>query len=317
MKKIYFTVAFLTLLTLLFVSGAVEARAIGGTQKSQPRRIPFRAEQITTQNQQETLGVRAETPRMNREAVMNKEAASCVTRARITWQAPTDLTIDHFNIYYGTGRGRFEHAVGNLDQRVRSFTIEHLRACVGYHYRVQAVATDGSVRWITAEHPLTPTSMTQTTSTMESQNMVMGESSTALPSDYRGVLNGTQGQKVLAMERSQNTTQIMQKDTNYNYLQQSEQAMLQKTARIQNCASNGRAYVNVNNPNGVTIDRVHIFYGNAHRYQHAVRNLSPEARQVTIDHLNTCATYYYRVAVVGTDGHVYWQGEQMLHQVQP
>ncbi|HCS79461.1 TPA: hypothetical protein DIV55_07050 [Patescibacteria group bacterium] len=78
------------------------------------------------------------------------------------------------------------------------------------------------------------------------------------------------------------------------------------------CTNSGRADVSVRIPGGVTVSKVHIFYGGSKNYLHAVRDLEPTVREVRIGNLDTCANYYYQVAILGNDGKVYWQGEKML-----
>jgi len=82
--------------------------------------------------------------------------------------------------------------------------------------------------------------------------------------------------------------------------------------RVRTCTSMGHANVSVRVPAGVTAAKVHVYYGGSKNYMHALRDLEPTVREVSINNLDTCGAYHYQVAIVGNDGRVHWQGERML-----
>jgi hypothetical protein len=56
-----------------------------------------------------------------------------------------------------------------------------------------------------------------------------------------------------------------------------------------------------------TVANFNVYYGTkAGNWQHAVRDLTPNARELTIGSLNSCSPYYYSVQAVDTAGHSYW-----------
>ena len=82
--------------------------------------------------------------------------------------------------------------------------------------------------------------------------------------------------------------------------------------RMRTCSATGHANVSIRAPGGVTVAKVHVYFGGSKNYMHALRDLEPTVREVRIGSLDTCSTYYYQVAIVGNDGRVHWQGEKML-----
>src|SRR3989344_3684540 len=82
--------------------------------------------------------------------------------------------------------------------------------------------------------------------------------------------------------------------------------------RMRTCSATGHANVSIRAPGGVTVAKVHVYFGGSNNYMHALRDLEPTVREVRIGSLDTCSTYYYQVAIVGNDGRVHWQGEKML-----
>jgi hypothetical protein len=184
--------------------------------------------------------------------------------------------VKEYHVYYRSAAdAKYVHAV-TVPGTGTSVTINYLQPGVTYYYRVAAVV-DGKEQWYPEKQLQTATG----------EKPVLGV--TTQP-QYSGVGGSTGYQGILG------TT---------------DPTVGRQVGTV--CSTDGKANVSIRHPQGVSVEKVHVFFGTgSNNYQHAVRDLSPSAREVTIGHLDTCRNYVFQVLVIGKDGRGFWQGEHVM-----
>lgn len=206
-----------------------------------------------------------------------KATVAGVASATASWTPVDGAT--RYNVYYKeAGAKNYTHSV-MVGPKTTSVTINHLSPTTSYSYRVAGYVNNKEV-W--QDEKVLKQAVPQ--------NPVLGTSTN------RSVTS--------TMLKSNSAKRVLGQTTN----------VLSSTATTPRatCTEMGSASVSVRVPNGVTAEKVHVYYGTEQgKYVHALRDLRGTTREVTINHLS-CATYYYQVAVVGVNGRVHWQGEKMM-----
>ena len=84
-------------------------------------------------------------------------------------------------------------------------------------------------------------------------------------------------------------------------------------AQTASCAQTGSATVTWTIPSGTNTSKQHVYYGTQNGvYDHAVRNLQPNARTLTIGSLVSCQKYFVQVQLIDYAGKSVWLPQQVL-----
>lgn len=237
---------------------------------------------------------------------------SNAARHEVRWDS---VNGDKFQVYFNeVGSSQVNTVFNGLSRDSHSVTLSYLKACTQYSWSLKAYV-NGVWSWKIRDSRFT-TDGACSSSRMRNPRgpVVKGPVLGATTDNVVSYMERTRGQKAQNDALAQQYGQAQNSQT-ISYQQFMKSAAGQALGvnvggadvlGATTCSSNGKATVALNKPKNVTIDKIHVYYGVGGKWQHAVRNLSGKADAVTINYLNTCANYSYRVQVVDVTGKSWW-----------